>query len=464
MPGAVYNIATMGSATAVKYISDTQMRFEVPVPEGRTKPRAIELFAGVGGFRLGLGEQWDIVWSNQWEPSTKRQHASDVYVKRFGDAGHVCQDIAEILQRVREEETTIPSHDLLVGGFPCQDYSVARVLSQAAGLVGKKGVLWWSIHEVLSRYQPRFVLLENVDRLLNSPANQRGRDFAIILASLSQLGYRVEWRIVNAADYGFPQRRRRVFIVGERTDVGFNDPTRTLLNDGLLARALPVTSRSEASSNDSVRSFTLDERLNVVSDTFGVGLKMSPFQRAGIMHESQVHTLDIDARFEGERITLGDILQPHEEIDVTFFIPSSQLSDWSYLKGAKNEKRTHRNSGTPYVYSEGAIAFPDSLDKPSRTILTGEGGPSPSRFKHIVETTDGRFRRLTPIEMERLNGFPDDWTEGITDGRRAFLMGNALVVGVVARISSVLEEEFNAAKPSTVRYRISEPVSAVYSV
>jgi len=454
----------MTSVIGERYISDTQMRFEAPVADRRSKPGAIELFAGVGGFRLGLEEHWDVIWSNQWEPSTKTQHASDVYVNRFGDTGHVCQDINEVLQRVREEETTIPPHDLLVGGFPCQDYSVARVLSQATGLVGKKGVLWWSIHEILSRYQPRFVLLENVDRLLKSPANQRGRDFAIILGSLAQLGYRVQWRVVNAADYGFPQRRRRVFIVAERTEEIFKDPIDEITNEGILARALPVIAANGSDTGEiSVQSFGLDERLDVISETFGLGLKTSPFQRAGIMQDYQVHTLDVEPYFDGERVTLGDILQPHETVDEKFFIPTSQLSDWSYLKGAKNEKRTHRNSGTPYVYSEGAIAFPDPLDKPSRTVLTGEGGPSPSRFKHVIETPDGRFRRLTPKELELLNGFPGDWTTDVPDGRRAFLMGNALVVGIVARISSVLREELERRKPSQIRYQVSEPIVATHT-
>jgi DNA (cytosine-5)-methyltransferase 1 len=131
---------------------------------------------------------------------------------------------------------------------------------------------------------------------------------------------------------------------------------------------------------------------------------------------------------------------------------------------AKSEKRTHRDSGTPYTYSEGAIAFPDPLSRPSRTILTGEGGPSPSRFKHVIEMSDGRLRRLTPIAMERLNGFPEDWIAGVTDGRRAFLMGNALVVGIVARISSVLGDEVKTRTASQIPYRVSEPVVATYSV
>ena len=445
----------MAFVTGEKYISDTQMRFEVPGPEGRIKPRAIELFAGVGGFRLGLGEQWDVVWSNQWEPSTKRQHASDVYVGRFGDAGHVCQDIEEVLQRIRKEETTIPPHDLLVGGFPCQDYSVARVLSQAAGLIGKKGVLWWSIHELLSRYRPRFVLLENVDRLLKSPASQRGRDFAIMLASLAQLGYRVQWRVVNAADYGFPQRRRRVFIVGERVNDSLVDPMGIIMNDGILARALPVGTAAigGTTGNSLHQCFGLDDRLDVISGTFGRGLSVSPFRRAGIMQDYEVHTLDVDSFYIGPTTCLGDVLKPHDEVDESFFIPEGQLAKWKYLKGAKNEPRTHRGSGTEYVYSEGAIAFPDPLDKPSRTILTGEGGPSPSRFKHVIETPDGRFRRLTPVEMESLNGFPEGWTEGITDGRRAFLMGNALVVGIVARISAVLTNAVKDKIPVSASYR-----------
>src|SRR5690606_10861709 len=103
----------------------------------------------------------------------------------------------------------IPDHDLLVGGFPCQDYSVATTLNNSKGLTGKKGVLWWNIHKILQekKNRPRYLLFENVDRLLKSPSSQRGRDFAIMLKGLDDLGYCVEWRVINAADYGMPQRR-----------------------------------------------------------------------------------------------------------------------------------------------------------------------------------------------------------------------------------------------------------------
>jgi len=407
-----------------------------------TKPRAVELFAGVGGFRYGLRDSWDVVWSNQWEPSTKRQHASDIYVKNFGDEGHSDQDINEVLANIKSEETAIPPHDLLVGGFPCQDYSVARTLSHATGLVGKKGVLWWAIHEMLSRYLPRMILLENVDRLLKSPAKQRGRDFAIMLSSLAQLGYRIQWRVVNAADYGLPQRRRRVFIVGERTNAPLESPPNLIFKDGILARSLAVIQPGKNIFGDvPVPTFELSNSLETLSEEFGTGAKLSRFKNAGVMQDYQVHTIDVTPEFTGHKTTISEILQPENEVDEGFYIPADQLPDWEYLKGAKKEPRTHSGSDTPYFYTEGAVAFPEPLDKPSRTILTGEGGPSPSRFKHVVETPDGRLRRLTPIELERLNGFPSDWTEGVPDSRRAFLMGNALMVGIVEMIGLELRKQ-----------------------
>jgi DNA (cytosine-5)-methyltransferase 1 len=153
------------------------------------KLKVAELFAGVGGFRLGLEKynNYEIVWSNQWEPSTKVQHASMVYENKFGKENHSNEDINEVVIRNVEE---IPDHDVLVGGFPCQDYSVATTLNNSKGLKGKKGVLWWSIHKILEdkKNKPKYLFLENVDRLLKSPASQRGRDFAVMLKSLDDLG------------------------------------------------------------------------------------------------------------------------------------------------------------------------------------------------------------------------------------------------------------------------------------
>lgn len=397
-----------------------------------TPIRVAELFAGVGGFRIGLERAggFNVVWSDQWEPGRKRQHASEVYVARFGEEGHVCTDIASI------PATEIPDHDLLVGGFPCQDYSVASTLKNAKGLVGKKGVLWWQIHRILAekRNKPRYLLLENVDRLLGSPAGQRGRDLAIMLASLSALGYAVEWRVINAADLGFPQRRKRVFLFGEWKPSERHSPATArehLSRTGFFAKALATVDEKEV-----IHDFKLHADLSVLSDTFNNKGGKSPFKNAGYMRNGHVWTMTVRS-VPKTGTTLGDILLPSAEVPKEFFIARKDLGRWKYLKGAKKELRAATN-GHRYSYSEGAMAFPDELDKPARTIVTGEGGSAPSRFKHVVRTPEGRYRRLTPIELERLNMFPDDHTRGVPDGWRAFFMGNALVTGVVERLGKAL--------------------------
>ena len=398
-----------------------------------------ELFAGVGGFRIGLAKAgWKTVFSNQWEPSTKVQHASDVYVANFGDEGHSSEDIAKV-DRIPKK------FDLLVGGFPCQDYSVAKTLSHAKGLRGKKGVLWWEILRLVELHKPKFIFLENVDRLLKSPSNQRGRDFAVMLRTLSDAGYIVEWRVVNAAEYGFPQRRIRVFIIARKgKTLGKSvTPYEYLTKRGILARALPVESTQLDCTEVSI-----DDDAEKVSKFFNkAGSEKSPFLNSGVFLDGMAYTIRTEAAPKSVKFqTLGDILQPDSEIDESFFIPANQLKDWKYLKGAKSIERVHKGSGAKYKYSEGAMAFPDLLTNPSRTILTGEGGTSPSRFKHIIKTRNG-YRRLTPIELERLNGFPDDWTrfnqvgDEVSDTKRAFFMGNALVVGLIERVGKVIAED-----------------------
>lgn len=418
--------------------------------------RVVELFAGVGGFRLGLEPSgWDVVWANQWEPSTKAQHAFECYVKHFDSGIHVNEDINVVLDEIDAgKREDIPEHDLLVGGFPCQDYSVAKTLNQAHGIEGKKGVLWWSIYRILERNRPRLVFLENVDRLLKSPATQRGRDFAIILACLSDLGYLVEWRVVNAADYGFPQRRRRVFIIGHlvEDEPRWGGPMSYLLADGALARSLPVIP-SESSvvsiEGTDVPNVVLKGHPAQITQEFGWGREKTPFRNGGVMWNRDVWTLNVSARYAGSRAVLGDVLEPDEDVPADHFIAGDRLEQWRYLKGAKREERQARN-GHRYFYTEGAISFPDPLDQPSRTILTGEGGSTPSRFKHVVRGADGRYRRLTPVELERLNGFPDGWTDtGMSPGRRAFMMGNALAVGLVERVGrELLTTTISAEKPA----------------
>jgi DNA (cytosine-5)-methyltransferase 1 len=395
-----------------------------------------ELFAGVGGFRIGLSRSgWKTVFSNQWEPSTKAQHASDVYVARFGNDGHTNVDIATVSE--------LPEVDLLVGGFPCQDYSVAKTANAAKGLEGKKGVLWWEILRLATAQRPKFIFLENVDRLLKSPSAQRGRDFAIMLKTLGDEGYLIEWRVVNAAEYGFPQRRIRVFIVAKRldlVDLGSFEPGTYITEQGVLARALPVENLNSTPT-------TIDLRLDadVISSAFNLGGGKSPFLTAGVYRDGIAYSLKTTAKSSRTSTVLGDVLLSSDEIPDEYWIPESRVPEWRYLKGAKTLERTHK-SGATYTYAEGKMAFPDLLTNPSRTILTGEGGTSPSRFKHIINV-DGRYRRLTPVELERLNGFPDGWTATtasgaeVSDVRRSFFMGNALVIGLIEKVGRVLSED-----------------------
>jgi len=422
--------------------------------ENKAKIKVIELFAGVGGFRLGL-EGWKgksalsgykkswkspfkILWSNQWEPSTKTQHASLVYKNRFGIEGHSDKDITQV------DVSSIPEHNLLVGGFPCQDYSVATTLKNSKGLIGKKGVLWWSIHKILTeiKEKPKCLFLENVDRLLISPSGQRGRDFAIILQSLNELGYAVEWRVINAADFGMPQRRKRIFILAYLKDSNIYQnlqdasPNDWILENGILAEALPVTS-----ANSKLIEFKLKGGIVSISENFNKNGKVGIFENSGIMINGVVSTLKTHPNYDGPFIVLKDIIIGGE-VSSEYYIDKKDIDKWTYLKGAKKELRTNAQ-GFEYNYSEGGMIFPDPLDKPSRTIITGEGGGSPSRFKHVIKTSKG-LRRLTPIELERLNMFPDNHTnlEGVSDTKRAFFMGNALVVGVIEKIAKVIAKEF----------------------
>lgn len=426
-------------------MSDAQHKLSPVKPKTNSSiPTVVELFAGVGGFRLGLEKSgWKTIWSNQWEPATKAQHASSCYLANFGGDGHSNEDIAVAIDADLSGVAPIPESDLIVGGFPCQDYSVAKSLSASAGLAGKKGVLWWEIHRLVSAKKPKLVFLENVDRLLKSPSKQRGRDFAVMLRTLGDLGYFIEWRVVNAAEYGFSQRRIRVFIVAVRLDVFEKAATKpeNWIAEGVLNTALSI------SGVDRITEFHLDKDASVISSSFNMGGKTSPFQTTGAYLNGIVTTgsaVPELAKTKGG--TLGSVLIPDNEVPAEYWIDDSQLHEWQYLKGAKNIERVS-STGFAYQYSEGKMSFPDSLEKPSRTILTGEGGTSPSRFKHVIRTKVGH-RRLTPIELERLSGFPDDWTKfdangnQLSDARRAFFIGNALVVGLIDMVGKELKSRF----------------------
>lgn len=399
--------------------------------------RVVELFAGVGGFRLGLeaaSSRYKTIWADQWEPSMREQYAYECYVAHFGkNDDTVCEDI-------KTAKVKVPEHDLLVGGFPCQDYSIMKKNSE--GIEGKKGVLWWQIDDIIKERRPSFILLENVDRILRSPAKQYGRDFSIILRCLYEKGYAVEWRVINAAEYGQGQRRRRTFILAFHNDTKlFQDLAENVCKrwlkamhsfitcESVLAKAFPIIGHD--------RSYTdswIDE-MEYASIAEVSAKQRVRLYNAGVMMNARIYSVDVHP-YKEEPIPIS-IIQEKGPVDEHYFIKEKDMPQWVYAKGSKHELR-HRRDGSDYYFSEGAVKFPDPLDAPSRTMLTSES--EVGRTSHvIIDHVTGRLRTLTPLECERLNGFPDGWTNtGMPEKMRYFCMGNALVVPIVSRIGASL--------------------------
>lgn len=397
------------------------------------KLNVVELFAGVGGFRVGLERAdknlFDTVWANQWEPSKKAQDAFECYNSHFPSSENCNDDIAKVSNKTFEDMNI----DLVVGGFPCQDYSVARSLSKEKGIEGKKGVLFWEIKRIVEVSHPKYILLENVDRLLKSPSKQRGRDFSIMLATFRDLGYIVEWRVVNAAEYGAAQRRRRIFIFAYDKSLAFAErqleksTAEILFKDGFFATTFPVKEEAYKNRDDRVE---LPQDIVDISDNFSFG-----YQTAGIMIEGQVHTIHTQA-LNPQPIPLGQILQDELEVDEKFYLNEEQIEKFAYLRGPKKIERISKD-GHSYVFSEGGMSPTDLLELPGRTMLTSEG--TTNRSTHIVEV-NGRKRFLTPIECERLNGFPDNWTATMSDRMRYFCMGNALVTHLIEKMGHTIKQ------------------------
>lgn len=403
--------------------------------------KTVELFAGVGGFRLGLqtaSDRFQVIWANQWEPSMYDQYAFECYTTHFGSSkNHVCEDIAKA-------KADIPDHDLLVGGFPCQDYSIMK--KNSAGIEGSKGVLWWQIDDILREKRPKYVLLENVDRLIRSPAKQCGRDFSIILRCLYEKGYAVEWRVINAADYGYAQRRRRTFIMAYHNQTkafrdlaemvcvqGIKSMHRQVMENGILSKAFPVQGHAQRYVESWVDELEYADIPDVSKK------QMVYFYNSGVMMNGRIYSIDVEPQWIAST-PLRDVLE-RTAVDEHYFLRDKDMPQWIYAKGAKHEKRRRRD-GSSYYFSEGSVQFPEALEKPSRTMLTSES--QVGRSTHVVrDQTTGHLRVLTPLECERLNGFPDGWTNtGMPERMRYFCMGNALVVPLVTRIARVIATSY----------------------
>ena len=406
----------------------------------------LELFAGVGGFRVGLEKaspRFKTLWSNQFEPSRKSQDAFEVYNFHFPDSENWNEDITLISD---ERFSALKGKvDLIVGGFPCQDYSVARTKKDEKGIEGKKGVLFWEIIRATKLSQPKYLLLENVDRLLKAPSKQRGRDFAIMLRAFADLGYGVDWRVINPADYGWCQRRKRIFLFIYRKDTDYFKQQQALEEFGVGTSGIFESTHETKAEivKDRASSFTLSEDIVEVSDSFS-----TQFWNSGTMIEGQVVTKELEPIYDGASLVLKDVLENPSDLSNSLYLSENKVDKFRYLRGAKKFERTN-SEGFTYTYSEGAMSLVDSTDLPSRTLLTSEGAIS--RTTHLVEDSKG-YRLLTALETERLQGFPDNWTQvklnngkevEVSDTRRKFFMGNALVVEVVEFLGKYIADNLD---------------------
>lgn len=361
-------------------------------------------FTGIGGFDLGFEQAgFKTAWQIDNDPYCQRvQHRHWPDVRRYRDVTQIKDRLATV--------------DVISGGFPCQDVSVA---GSRKGLAGDRSGLFFSFADLIERNRPRWIVIENVPGLLSS---QEGRDFDTVLSKMVGLGYRLAWRVLDAQYYGLAQRRRRVYIVGS-------------LGNGRSAQVLFESEGMSWSAPEIRGKGAVDP-----TDTGGGSQICSPV--AG--------TLD-------QKSARSDRGQQQNEMD---FVVASPLMERSYkgqfgdpknenliayniqTNDGGNHKRQDRPNGGMYVTETDTSLTVGTTDltaivwhnKQSAGEIRVQGDTSPTISK--TWGTGGNntlmvgVRRLTPTECSRLQGFPDDWNDWLSDATRYRQFGNAVAVPV----------------------------------
>ena len=376
--------------------------------------KAVSLFAGVGGFDLALERNnIDVVASVEID-----KHARSILAKQFPKS-NILEDVKNVTGK-QLFEYGFNSDGIIVGGFPCQDLSVA---GKRRGLAGERSGLFWEIHRILDETKAKWFILENVPGLLSSSG---GRDLGIILGSLAELGYGIAYRIFDAQHFGVPQRRRRIFIVGCLGDDGRTPAQILAITEG-RSRYLEAGGKSrKGSSPTSAKSIALSSGKDVTNC-----LPASLYHHGTVVNQDvdSGHLVLFDAQENNEtRSDDAFLFQATRNESVRIFekySPSLAVAGWLRslhvfsMHGAMIGRNDNAGPNGSGFLSE---------DEPSYTLT------SSSQARHGVVTVDestSMVRRLTPVECERLQGFPDDWTAGQTDGHRYKQMGNAVAVPVV---------------------------------
>ena len=384
------------------------------------------LFSGVGGFDLGFERAgMECVWQVEFDKACQsilRKHWEKV----------------ELFDDVR----TVGKHnlkpvDVICGGFPCQDVSIA---GKRAGLAGERSGLWSEFARIIDELEPKWVVIENVPGLLSS---NRGRDFATVIRWLAERRYGVAWRILDSQYFGVAQRRRRVFIVGSFGDGSAaeilfeSDGLRWDIEKGRKAGQDIAATIAGGSSKCHSDITSGQQDANVVVGA----LQARDYKGVGnqYVNEGKVITMSsgqANAEILSERRT--SLTGLHEQPIVA--LNDQGVSQMSVTENVSAKLRSQEHGHQPIV----ANTF---------TIRSGKdgGGKGYLGFDDGAMTLGGQpqylalesVRRLTPTECERLQGFPDGWTDGQADSHRYKQMGNAVTVNVAEWIGKRIAEAHN---------------------
>ena len=347
--------------------------------------KVASLFSGIGGFEKGILQasekiriETEIVFASEID-----HYARKIYTKNYGVEPH--GDITEI------EATDIPDHDILCGGFPCQAFSIA---GKRRGFQDCRGTLFFEIMRIAQVKRPSLLFLENVRGLLSHDA---GRTFKTVLRTMDDMGYDAEWQVFNSKNHGVPQNRERVFIIGHLRGSGGR-------------QIFPITENDKSSGN------IQGQNTNCLTSRYEGGQATGSYIIEGEQYAQALTERRTDEAKEIRRNTKD--------------------RDYSPRRG---KELVPRNDGMANCVTSGQSK--EQLIQIAG-CLTGGGHSGGLHSDMTALNTGYGIRRLTPIECERLQGFPDNWTEGISDTQRYKCLGNAVTVNVIEFIATRLLKQF----------------------
>ena len=424
--------------------------------------KAVSLFAGIGGFDLALERNGiEVVASVEWD-----KHAQSVLKKRFPNS-QIYGDIQEVTGEQLINAGFDPRNGIITGGFPCQDLSVA---GKRAGLAGNRSGLFWEICRLLDETKTQYFILENVPGLLSS---SNGADMGVVISALAQRGYGLAYRVLDAQHFGVPQRRRRVFIVGSLGDNGRTPAEILSIAEG-RSRYLEAGGKSRKSSTTAAngspttvgtllaRDHKGIDQISVEENKLVLFEQAIPFSPASFASYSQNDDVSATLRAGGGDLGGGSetllVFDPHRSDGVRLQGETVNTLTSMMGTGGNNvpmvaypmhgamvgRKETAGPNGSGFLdendpsYTLTAssqarhgvvIAFDSYNHTTSETNQTLRAGTDLDKQGTVLQNS--MVRRLTPLECERLQGFPDHWTEGQTDGHRYKQLGNAVAVPVV---------------------------------